>query len=69
MRSLTSGQHVPGDGVRDGGEDPVELSEGGASVVEPAGDPAHTQNTDGSVSAALTVRPITDSEHQVATAQ
>lgn len=35
---LTSGQHVPGDGVGDGCEDPVEFSERSASVVEPAGD-------------------------------
>lgn len=41
--ALTSGQHVPGDGVSDGGEDPVELSQWGASVVQPAGDPAATQ--------------------------
>lgn len=40
---LTSRQHVPGDRVGDGREDPVELSEGSASVVEPARDPApHT---------------------------
>lgn len=41
--ALTSRQHVPGDGVGDGGEDPVELSQRGASVVQPAGDPAATQ--------------------------
>lgn len=39
----TSGQYIPGDCVSDGCEDPVELTEGGASVVEPARDPApHT---------------------------
>ena len=36
----TSRQHIPSDGVCDGCEDPVELSEGGASVVEPSRDPA-----------------------------
>lgn len=40
---LTSGQNIPGDRVGDGREDPVELSEGSASVIEPARDPAtHT---------------------------
>lgn len=38
--SFTSRQHVPGDGVSDGCEDPVELSERGSSVVEPARNPA-----------------------------
>lgn len=37
---LTSRQHIPGDRVSDGCEDPVELSEGSASVIEPARDPA-----------------------------
>lgn len=73
MYSLTSRQHIPGDGVGDGCEDPVELSEGSASVIEPARDPAphtHTHHhTDGTVSATLTVRHMVDSEHKVATAQ
>lgn len=53
-KRLTSGQHVPRDGVGDGSEDPVELSEGRASVVEPARDPATQHNTDGIMSAAHT---------------
>lgn len=69
---FTSRQHVPGDGVSDGCEDPVELSEGSSSVVEPARNPApHTtqHNADGSVSAALTACNGADSRHKVATAQ
>ena len=33
-----AGQHLPRDGVRDGREDPVQLSEGGLPVVDLAGD-------------------------------
>lgn len=45
MWKLTSRQHVPGDCVGDGGEDPVELSKRGASVVQPAWDPAGHNTT------------------------
>lgn len=38
-RHLTPRQHVPGDGVRDGCEDPVQLSQRGPPVIQPAGDP------------------------------
>lgn len=67
---LTSGQNIPGDRVGDGCEDPVELSEGSASVIEPARDPATPHNTTQmAVSAALTVCHIVYSEDKVATAQ
>lgn len=46
---FTSRQHVPGDGVGDGREDPVELSERSSPVVESARNPATQRNTDGSV--------------------
>lgn len=49
---FTSRQNIPGDRVGDGCEDPVELSEGSASVIEPARDPATQHNTDGCVSRA-----------------
>lgn len=66
---LTSGQNIPGDRVGDGCEDPVELSEGSASVIEPARDPATHNTTQMAVSAALTVCHIVYSEDKVATAQ
>lgn len=37
--SLTPREHVPGDGVCDGREDPVQLAQGRPPVVQPAGDP------------------------------
>lgn len=66
-QSLTSGQHVPCDGVGDGGEDPVELSERRTSVVEPARDPGAQHNTDGTVSAALAVCHGVYSQDELAT--
>lgn len=71
--SLTSGQHIPGDGVSDGGEDPVELSEGSAPVVEPARDPVshthkHTTQMAQCQPRSLYVAQV-DSEHKVASAR
>lgn len=39
LPGLTSGQDVPGNGVCDGCEDPVQLSQGGSPVVQPPRNP------------------------------
>lgn len=61
---FTSRQHVPGDGVSDGREDPVELSERSSPVVESARNPATQRNTDGSVSAAPNCTPCRTADSQ-----
>lgn len=38
---LTSRQDIPGDGVCDSSEDPVQLSQGRSPVVQPPRNPAH----------------------------
>lgn len=43
--SLTSRQDVPGDGVCDSGEDPVQLSQGGSPVIQSARDPTMGKNS------------------------
>lgn len=61
---FTSRQHVPGDGVGDGREDPVELSERSSPVVESARNPATQRNTDGNVSAAPNCTPCRTADSQ-----
>lgn len=39
MRCLTPREHIPGDGICDGCEDPVQLSQRGPPVIQPARDP------------------------------
>ena len=47
------GQTVPGDGVGDGGEDPVELTDGGATVLQAAGQAGGHVDGDGGGEGAL----------------
>lgn len=70
LESFTSRQHVPGNGVGDGREDPVQLSERSSPVVESARNSATTQhNTDGSVSAAANSTPYRTTDSQAATVE
>lgn len=39
MVSLTPREHIPGDGVCDGCEDPVQLTQRGPPVIQPARNP------------------------------
>lgn len=45
--SLTSRQDVPGDGVCDSGEDPIQLSQGSSPVIQSARNPASGEKTQG----------------------